>query len=207
MSICEVASSIDCERLFLDEDFFDFFFLGGLDGVVSDQKVADEVAPSVVAPSSSNSCCLFIVSISDLYRLAAIMMASSFESHTKPWHSSCFRDDPILRMMQANMAGCSLDTASLTSFLDSPEYSWFFSVSPGSLMSGRKAKRNLPGSLVGEARLYTNRTAAHTAMLGNGLKISACRPDGPCLYSTLSPVSVMSRRLLESGGISLDMYL
>ena len=50
--------------------------------------------------------CLRIASSNPWYSWAAIEIASSCVLQTKPWHSS-FRGNPLLRMMQAKMDGCS----------------------------------------------------------------------------------------------------
>jgi hypothetical protein len=92
-----------------------FFRRGGRIGVLAVASESDKALAvcsdassspfsSLLFPGFAFCFCFFIVSSRAWYKLAATMMASSEEAHTKPWHSNVFRP-PGLRMTQANNGG------------------------------------------------------------------------------------------------------
>ena len=122
------------------------------------------------------------------YKFAAMMIASSELLQTKPWHSSCFWL-PCLLITHAKMGGCGLSAASSTSVSDSKSWnSLDLSRPSGSLMRGKNANLCSMRPPSWTSRLWTNFTAAQTAMVGKGLKIS-CK-----MRKTSSLTTIPSRR-------------
>ena len=122
------------------------------------------------------------------YKFAAMMIASSELLQTKPWHSSCFWL-PCLLITHAKMGGWGLSAASSTSVSDSKSWnSLDLSRPSGSLIRGRNANLCSMRPPSWTSRLWTNFTAAQTAMVGKGLKIS-CK-----MRKTSSMTTIPSRR-------------